>query len=74
MEQTVTLPEYAQKHIREIQAQQQALQAQMQSFIDGVLCGMGADMTAQISVDMQSMTATIKGGGDKTPALEEAGE
>ena len=60
--QTVTLPPFAQRHIREIQLQQQALQAQLQQFVDGCLCGMGLDMTANISADLETMTVTISSG------------
>jgi len=54
-----TLPPYAQKHIREIQAQMSGLQAQLQQFVDGVVCGMGYDMGANLSVDLEAMKVSV---------------
>lgn len=66
---TLTLPSFAQAHIREMQAQMQSLQAQLQQFVDGCVCGMGLDMTAKLSVDLDTMTVSIpsEDTGEETP-------
>ena len=70
--QTYTLPPFAEEHIKTLQAQMSGLQMQLQAFVDGVLCGMGADMQAQIDVDLQKFTATVtpKGEAETPPLLE----
>jgi len=56
----LSLPLYAQKHIRQVQAQIMALQNQLQQFVDGCACGMGVDMTQQIDVNLETMIITIQ--------------
>lgn len=42
-----------------MQDEMRSLQTAMQMFVDGVLAGMGQDMTKKIKVDLDLMTATI---------------
>jgi len=53
------LPPFAQQHIRDIKMQMDGLQAQLQQFVDGVVCGMGYDMGANLSVDLEAMKVSV---------------
>jgi len=55
------LPVAAQNNIKEIRAQMISLQTQLQQFVDGILIGMGLDISVPggIKVDLDSMTVTI---------------
>lgn len=55
----VTLPSAAQERIRAFQVEIRSLQAQLQQFVDGVLVGMGVDLSGDIQVDPTAMTVTI---------------
>lgn len=59
MSTTLELPLAAQTRIKAMQDDMRALQTSMQMFVDGVLAGMGQDMTKKIKVDLDLMTATI---------------
>lgn len=68
---TLTLPPYALEKIKAHRAEIAAIQARLQSFVDGVVCGLGADMSAEISVDMDSGIVTITGGDNTPPEVEQ---
>ena len=68
-QETVQLPIEAQKVVNEVRAQMNNLEMQLKNFIDGVLVGMGYDVTQNPTVDLSTMTVTIKGGDE--PALKE---
>lgn len=58
-ETTISLPPAAIERIQMLREEMKQLQAAMQQFVDGVLAGMGQDMTQQIRVDLDHMTVTI---------------
>lgn len=66
----LTLPVYALDRIKAYRTEIAAIQTQLQCFIDGVVCGLGVNMGADISVDMDSGVVTIKGGDNTPPAME----
>jgi hypothetical protein len=49
-----------QKHLTALRKQILDLQAQTQQFVDGVLVGMGVDLSTNPTVDLETMTITIK--------------
>ena len=69
--QTLTLPPYAQEHVKTQRQKIGALQAQLQAFVDGVVCGMGVDMQAKIDVDLETFTVKIYDGEGGAAALPE---
>jgi len=68
--QTLTLPTFAQDHIKTLQSEIQTRQALLQAFVDGVVCGMGADMKAKINVNLETFVVTVDT-GEGTDALPE---
>lgn len=60
------IPEAAQTHLRQFALQAESIQAQMQSFMDGVLFGLGIDVeNNDINVDLEKMTFAV------TPKVDE---
>lgn len=54
------IPEAAQAHLRQFALQAESIQAQMQSFMDGVLFGLGVDVeNNDINVDLEKMTFEV---------------
>ena len=70
--QTLTLPTFAQDHIKTLQSEIQTRQALLQAFVDGVVCGMGADMQAKINVNLETFVVTVDigEGADALPELD----
>lgn len=58
----VNLPQPAQAQITAMQSEMKALQNAMQQFVNGVLIGMGHDVSKPIKVDLDAMTATLTDG------------
>lgn len=59
MSKTIPIPPAAQERIRALQDEMQALQNLLQRFLDGVLIGMGQDITKPIKVNLEDMTITL---------------
>lgn len=55
-----TIPEAAKAHLTRLSFQAEGIQAQIQSFMDGVLLGLGIDVeNNDINVDLEKMTFTV---------------
>lgn len=58
-QETVKLPETAIKVVNEVKAQMANLEAQLRNYLDGVLAGMGYDVSQNPEVDLASMTIIL---------------
>ena len=67
----VQLPIEAQKVVNEVRAQMSNLESQLKNFIDGVLVGMGYDVSQNPTVDLSTMTILLPTKGGDEPALKE---
>ena len=70
-QETVQLPIEAQKVVNEVRAQMSNLESQLKNFIDGVLVGMGYDVSQNPTVDLSTMTILLPIEGGDEPALKE---
>jgi hypothetical protein len=57
--QVFQFPDAAAQHIREIQQQINAAQGKLQAFVDGVVIGMGVDISSGVEVNLQEMSISI---------------